>query len=350
MAHRCVADLPFGTQKRVELARALAARPKLLLLDEPAGGLNHHEVDELGQLFRRMRDERRVTLLLVEHHMGLVMSISDRVVALDFGRKIAEGSPGRRAKESRRHSRLSRTVHTMTKPLLTVRGLNAFYGETQVLHGLDFEVAEGGITALLGANGAGKTSTLRALSGMIRATGEIVFGGVSICGRVTEEIARLGIAHVPEGRGTFSRMTVDENLQLGAMARSDRAGIAADIERLYGFFPILDKRRGQQAGTLSGGEQQMLAIARALMLRPRLMLLDEPSFGLAPMIVAEVFDILRKLNEDDGMSILLVEQNAAAAIDLADQAYLLETGNLVMGGAARDIGRDENVRRAYLGY
>lgn len=238
----------------------------------------------------------------------------------------------------------------MTKPLLTVRGLNAFYGGTQVLHGLDFEVAEGGITALLGANGAGKTSTLRALSGMIRATGEVVFSGLSICGHATEEIARLGIAHVPEGRGTFSRMTVDENLQLGAMARSDRAGIAADIERLYGFFQNLGERRRQPAGTLSGGEQQMLAIARALMLRPRLMLLDEPSFGLAPMIVAEVLDILRKLNDDDGMSILLVEQNATAAIELADQAYLLETGNLVMGGAARDIGRDESIRRAYLGY
>jgi branched-chain amino acid transport system ATP-binding protein len=238
----------------------------------------------------------------------------------------------------------------MTNPLLTVRGLNAFYGETQVLHGLDFEVAEGGITALLGANGAGKTSTLRALSGMIRATGQIVFSGLSIGGHATEEIARLGIAHVPEGRGTFSRMTVDENLQLGAMTRNDRAGIAADMARLYGFFPKLGQRRGQQAGTLSGGEQQMLAIARALMLRPRLMLLDEPSFGLAPMIVAEVFAILRKLNDDDGMSILLVEQNATAAIELADQACLLETGNLVMGGAARDIGRDENVRRAYLGY
>jgi len=238
----------------------------------------------------------------------------------------------------------------MTRPLLSARGLNAFYGQTQVLHGLDFEVAEGGITALLGANGAGKTSTLRALSGMIRATGEIVFNGLSICGRVTEEIARLGIAHVPEGRGTFNRMTVEENLQLGAMTRTDRAGIVADIEKLYGFFPRLGQRRGQQAGTLSGGEQQMLAIGRALMLRPRLMLLDEPSFGLAPMIVAEVFAILRKLNADDGMSMLLVEQNATAAIELAGQAYLLETGNLVMGGAARDIGRDENVRRAYLGY
>ncbi len=238
----------------------------------------------------------------------------------------------------------------MTRSLLSVRGLDGFYGETQVLHGLDFDIAEGGITALLGANGAGKTSTLRALSGMIRATGEIVFSGLSICGRVTEEIARLGIAHVPEGRGTFSRMTVDENLRLGAMTRSDRAGIAADMERFYNFFPKLGLRRGQQAGTLSGGEQQMLAIARALMLRPRLMLLDEPSFGLAPMIVAEVFGILRKLNADDGISILLVEQNATAAIELADQAYLLETGNLVMGGAAGDIGRDENIRRAYLGY
>ncbi len=238
----------------------------------------------------------------------------------------------------------------MTTPLLTVRGLNAFYGDTQVLHGVDFDVTEGGITALLGANGAGKTSTLRALSGMIRATGEIMFSGFSIRGRLTEEIARLGIAHVPEGRGTFSRMTVDENLQLGAMARSGRAAIAADRERLYGYFPNLDRRRGQQAGTLSGGEQQMLAIARALMLRPQLILLDEPSFGLAPMIVADVFAILRKLNEDDGTSMLLVEQNATAAIALADHAYLLETGNLVMGGAASDIGRDENVRRAYLGY
>ena len=238
----------------------------------------------------------------------------------------------------------------MTASLLTVRGLNAFYGDTQVLHGIDFDVSEGGITALLGANGAGKTSTLRALSGMIRATGEIVFNGLSIRGRLTEEIARLGIAHVPEGRGTFSRMTVDENLQLGAMARSGRAAIAADCERLYGYFPNLGQRRGQQAGTLSGGEQQMLAIARALMLRPRLILLDEPSFGLAPMIVSEVFAILRKLNEEDGTSMLLVEQNATAAIALADHAYLLETGNLIMGGAASDVGRDENVRRAYLGY
>ena len=298
VAHRCVADLPFGTQKRVELARALAARPKLLLLDEPASGLNHHEVEELGALFRRIRDERQVTLLLVEHHMGLVMSISDRVIALDLGRKLAEGRPAEVKDESGCHSRLSWTIHTMTGTLLTVRGLNAFYGDTQVLHGLDFDVTQGGITALLGANGAGKTSTLRALSGMIRATGEIVFSDISIRGRLTEEIARLGIAHVPEGRGTFSRMTVEENLQLGAIARSDRAAIAADRERLYGYFPKLGQRRAPTGRHALRWRAADARDPRALMLRPRLLLLDEPSFGLAPMIVAEVFTILRKLNEN----------------------------------------------------
>src|SRR3984893_4712535 len=234
--------------------------------------------------------------------------------------------------------------------MLEVRGLDAFYGQNQALYGVGFSLAEGHIRTLLGANGAGKTTVLRALCGMVHTAGDISFEGRQITGWATEDIVRLGIAHVPEGRGTFLQVTVEENLQLGAMTRRDRAGIAADLERVYGHFPRLKERRGQQAGTLSGGEQQMLAVGRALMLRPRLMLLDEPSFGLAPIIVAEVFAILRKLHEDDGMSMLLVEQNATAAIELADQAYLLETGHLVMGGAARDIGRDENVRRAYLGY
>lgn len=235
-------------------------------------------------------------------------------------------------------------------PLLIARGLNAFYGPLQVLHGLDFELYEGGVTCLLGANGAGKTTTLRALSGMVTAGGELRFAGMPILGRATEDIVRLGIAHVPEGRGTFSRLTVEENLTLGAITRTDRKAIAADRDRVYAYFPRLAERRGQQAGTLSGGEQQMLAIGRALMLRPKLMLLDEPSFGLAPLIVEELFEILRTLNREARVSMLLVEQNAALALDLADQAYLLETGRLVMGGPAREIGRDENVRRAYLGY
>jgi len=234
--------------------------------------------------------------------------------------------------------------------LLEARALCAFYGATQVLFGLDLSIEEGGITTLLGANGAGKTTTLRALCGMVRTTGDIRFDGKTISGRATEDIVRLGIAHVPQGRGTFSRQTVEENLEIGAMTRSGRAAIAADIERVYGYFPRLRERRRQQAGTLSGGEQQMLAVGRAMMLRPRLMLLDEPSFGLAPLIVEELFGILRTLNLTEKVSMLVVEQNAALALDVADEAYLIETGELVSCGPAQQLRDDENIRRAYLGY
>ena len=234
--------------------------------------------------------------------------------------------------------------------LLEAKGIAAFYGATKALHGIDLALDEGSITTLLGANGAGKTTTLRALCGMIRAEGEISFAGVRVDGRTTEDIVRLGIAHVPEGRGTFVRLTVEENLQLGAITRRSRSEIAADIERVYGYFPRLRERRHQQAGTLSGGEQQMLAVGRALMLRPRLMLLDEPSFGLAPRIVQELFEILRTVNRESGVSLLLVEQNAELALEAADQAYLIETGRIVMAGPAAELRADESVRRAYLGY
>jgi branched-chain amino acid transport system ATP-binding protein len=238
----------------------------------------------------------------------------------------------------------------MAEILLEAAGLCAFYGVTQVLFGLDLKVAEGGVATLLGANGAGKTTTLRAICGMVRVTGDIRFCGQSLAGRAIEDIVRLGIAHVPQGRGTFVRQTVEENLEIGAMSRRDRAGISADMDRAYGYFPRLKERRKQQAGTLSGGEQQMLAVARALMLRPKLMLLDEPSFGLAPLIVRELFAILRTLNQTEKVSMLVVEQNASLALDLADRAYLIETGQLVTAGAAHDLRNDENVRRAYLGY
>jgi branched-chain amino acid transport system ATP-binding protein len=234
--------------------------------------------------------------------------------------------------------------------MLEVRGLCAFYGESQALYGLDFALAEGNVVTLLGANGAGKTTTLRAICGMVRFGGDIHFDGTPLAGRATEDIVRLGIAHVPEGRGTFVRMTVEENLQLGAMTRRDRAAIASDIDKVYAHFPRLRERRSQQAGTLSGGEQQMLAVGRALMLRPRLMLLDEPSFGLAPLIVEELFEILGQLNRELGVGMLIVEQNAALALDLAKDAYLLETGRIVLAGPAQEIGKDEAVRRAYLGY
>jgi branched-chain amino acid transport system ATP-binding protein len=238
----------------------------------------------------------------------------------------------------------------MSAPLLQVRNLHAQYGPTRVLHGIAFDVQQGGITTILGANGAGKTTTLRAMCNMVRTQGEITLGGERIDGKPTEDIVRRGVAHVPDGRGTFMHLTVEENLRMGAYTRRDKAQVQQDYERIYTYFPRLRERRKQQAGLLSGGEQQMLAVSRALMLRPRLLLLDEPSFGLAPLIVRELFDILGEINRAEGTSVLLVEQNAALALRLADHAYLLETGKVVISGKADDIANDEAVRRSYLGY
>ena len=234
--------------------------------------------------------------------------------------------------------------------ILQAENLEAYYGQTKALHGLDFTLEDGGITAILGANGAGKTTTLRAVCGMIRTGGSVKFEGRHLDGMATEKICRLGIAHVPEGRGTFVRLSVEENLRLGAITRKDKQNIAEDFERVYGYFPRLRERSNQQAGTLSGGEQQMLAVARAMMMRPRLMLLDEPSFGLAPLLVQELFDILRSINQEARVSMLLVEQNASMALALADNAYLLETGNVVMSGASDVFQSDESIRKSYLGY
>jgi branched-chain amino acid transport system ATP-binding protein len=234
--------------------------------------------------------------------------------------------------------------------LLEAEDLEASYGWIKVLHGLSFAVEDGGITTILGANGAGKTTTLRAVSGTVKTAGRIRFAGAPIAGKATEEIVRLGIAHAPEGRGTFVQLTVEENLKLGAYSRRDRTGLQEDFARVYRYFPVLGERRRQTAGTLSGGEQQMLAVARALMLRPRLLLLDEPSLGLAPLVVREIFRIVRAVNEEEKVSVLLVEQNAALALELADHAYLLETGRVVMGGPAADLRRDDAIRRSYLGY
>ena len=237
---------------------------------------------------------------------------------------------------------------TTEKPILEVRDLHAGYGQVKVLHGMDFVVNTGGVTALLGANGAGKTTTLRAISGMVRSTGDILYDGERINALSTEAIAAKRVGHVPDGRGTFMELTVEENLKLGAYTRRDDP--ASDLERICGYFPKLKQRFRQQAGTLSGGEQQMLAIGRALMIKPRLLLLDEPSFGLAPLIVREIFEIMRQIIASERTSILLVEQNASLALTIADMAYLLETGRIVMSGPADVIRRDETLRRSYLGY
>jgi branched-chain amino acid transport system ATP-binding protein len=233
-------------------------------------------------------------------------------------------------------------------PILELHRLKAFYGQSEVVHGIDVAVEEGGMTVLLGANGAGKTTTLRAICGMVRSEGEIRFAGEQLERRTTEQIAGLGVAHVPEGRGTFMALTVEENLRLGGYTRAGRPD--ADIQRMYGYFPILAARQHQQAGSLSGGEQQMLAIARALMMGPRLLVLDEPSFGLAPRIVEEIFNLVDRIRREEHVSVLLVEQNASLALELADHAYLLETGYVVTSGSAKALADDPQIRRSYLGY
>jgi branched-chain amino acid transport system ATP-binding protein len=233
-------------------------------------------------------------------------------------------------------------------PLLEVSELRAGYGAVRVLQGIDFSVEAGEVVVILGANGAGKTTTLRAISGMIDATGQAVFAGRPIIGRRTEQLAAAGIAHVPQGRGTIVDLTVDDNLRIGAYLRRD-SEIASDIERWYTTFPRLKERHAQQAGSMSGGEQQMLAIARALMARPKLVLLDEPSLGLAPLITQELFRTLGELNRADGTSMLIVEQNAGLALNLAARGYVLETGTIVTSGSAADLAGNDDVRRAYLG-
>ena len=233
-------------------------------------------------------------------------------------------------------------------PILELRAVKAFYGQSEVVHGIDVAVEEGGMTVLLGANGAGKTTTLRAICGLVKREGEILFAGKRLDRRTTEAIAGLGVAHVPEGRGTFVGLTVEENLRLGSYTR--RSAAHENIQRMYGYFPILAQRRRQQAGALSGGEQQMLAIARALMMAPRLLVLDEPSFGLAPRIVEDIFTIIERIRREEKVSVLLVEQNASLALELADHAYLLETGYIVTSGSAKALADDPQIRRSYLGY
>jgi branched-chain amino acid transport system ATP-binding protein len=234
-------------------------------------------------------------------------------------------------------------------PLLELEDVRAHYGPLQALHGVSLTVGEGEAVAVLGANGAGKTTTLRAVSATVRRSGRIAFAGRSIARHAPEAVARAGIAHVPEGRGTLTELSVRENLRIGAYVRRDRNAVAEDEQRVLGYFPQLAERARQRAGTLSGGEQQMLALARALMLRPRLLLLDEPSLGLAPLVVAEIFRIVRELNEE-GLAVLVVEQNAALALEASSRAYVLEVGRVAVEGPSVDLRRDESVRRSYLGY
>ena len=233
--------------------------------------------------------------------------------------------------------------------LLELQDVRARYGQVAALHGISLTVEEGEVVALLGANGAGKTTTLRAVSGTVRKSGHVLYAGRDVSRRTPERLARLGIAHVPEGRGILAELTVWENLRLGAYVRRDRS-VKDDLGRVSELFPWLPERRGQQAGTLSGGEQQMLALARALVARPRLLMLDEPSLGLAPLVVQELFRVVRTLNEEEGLTVLVVEQNASIALEVSQRAYVLEVGRVAVEGSSDELRRHEGVRRSYLGY
>ena len=239
----------------------------------------------------------------------------------------------------------------MAEPILKVSNIETYYGPIMAIRGVSFDVPKGGIVTILGANGAGKTTVLKTVSGVMDPQkGNVVFEGREIQRMDPDKVMRLGISHVPEGREVFPFLSVRENLRMGAYTRRDADGVAQDLETVFGYFPVLRERADQRAGSLSGGEQQMLAISRALMARPRLMLLDEPSFGLAPLIVQEIFRIMRRINDEAKVSMLLVEQNAALALELADHAYVLETGRVVMSGKSSAVKSDEAIRKSYLGY
>lgn len=233
--------------------------------------------------------------------------------------------------------------------MLNIRDINVYYGNIQALKAVSLDINEGEIVTLIGANGAGKSTLLQTISGLLKPkSGEVLFEGQSIGGKVAQAIVKKGISHVPEGRRVFANMTVEENLELGAYLRNDKQGIREDFEKVYELFPRLLERRKQQSGTLSGGEQQMLAMGRALMARPRLLLLDEPSMGLAPLLVKTIFKIIQEINQS-GTTILLVEQNANMALSIADRAYVIETGKIVASGSAEELTQSDQIRKAYLG-
>ena len=359
-ARTLAADLPAGIQRRVEIARALAMRPRLLLLDEPAAGLDAQETARLAELLHAVRQRFHVSMLLVDHDMSLVLRVCDYVYVLDFGKLLARGQPsairsdpkviaaylGEESKQSTGETTTVVAAPKQAAPLLEVKQLAAGYGGLEVIRDVSLQVRPGEVVACIGANGAGKTTTLRAISGMIHPRrGRVMFAGIEVTGRTAERISKLGLIHIPEGRGLFPRLTVEDTLRLV----SNTAGHEVDITPAFQLFPKLRERRRQLVGTLSGGEQQMVAMARAILSKPRLVMIDEMSQGLAPSVVRQLFEIIRVFR-DEGIAVLLVEQFVESALDVADRAYVFEHGSIVLSGAAVDLRSDRKlVAGSYLG-
>ena len=378
IAARAAGTLSQGDQRRLEIARALALKPRLLILDEPAAGMNTSEKQSMRELMERL-NQLGLTILLIDHDMRLVMGVCDRVAVLNFGRLIADGTPeevsadagvitaylgtgGERVVSSApgasgvdevadvaRSTAATTSYSEPESAILEVRDLSVRYGAVNAVRGVSMRIASGEVVALIGANGAGKSTILNALSGLIRpSSGDAVFDGLDLTTAKPSAIVRHGLVHVPEGREILTRQTVLENLELSIWTRRDGAAARMEIERVMQRFPILGDRRVMRAGTLSGGEQQMLAIARGLLAKPRLLLLDEPSLGLAPQIVDDVFAAIEEIHRE-GTTILLVEQNALRALEIADRAYVIETGQIQFAGRGEDLLHDPSVQRAYLG-
>ena len=354
-----VTVLNYADRRRVEIARAMTLRPDLLLLDEPAAGMNPAEVREISDQIKQLRDAG-FTIILVEHQMPVVMSVSDRIIVVNKGQVLAQGTP----KEMQAHPEVIAAYlgeqeecevvpkPTLIKgaPLLSLKGVEAHYGPINVLKGLDIDVYSGEIVCLLGANAAGKSTTIKTIIGNVRASaGTIEFDGQRIDGWPTGRIVARGVALVPEGRRIFPILSVLDNLKMGGYTTNDQVMIKRGIERAFEQFPILYERRDQKGGTLSGGEQQMLAIARALMTEPRLLCLDEPSMGLSPILVQQVFEIIQKINQDLGTTIFMVEQNASMALNIAHRGYVLQTGRIVASDEACNLLGDDAIKAAYLG-
>jgi ABC-type branched-subunit amino acid transport system ATPase component len=362
---RLSGTLSYGDQRRLEIARAMALRPRLLLLDEPAAGMNSHEKAQISGLLKDL-NANGLTVLLIDHDIKLVMGVCDDVTVLNFGRRIAGGPPTAVAADeevitaylgTNRPGPTSAPLDGTAspggvgsgRPLLQVDQLAVNYGAVQAVQDVSLEVGEGEIVTLIGANGAGKSTVLNTLSGLQRPrSGRAVFGDLDLAKASPQQIVRAGLVQVPEGREILSRLTVEDNLLLGGWTRADRSEVSQAVEDMMTRFPILRERRGLAAGLLSGGEQQVLAIARAMVGRPRLLLLDEPSLGLAPQLAENIFALVQFLREE-GTTILLVEQNARRALELADRAYVIETGRVVLSGPAGQLRHDPEVQAAYLG-